>query len=147
QGFFEAGVRVQGLGTDVLGVAHMGGPMVLAWDSVLQGAQNDRDGRNLVMHEAAHKIDFIDGVANGTPPLDTMEQRRAWAHACSEAFNAHKAGTEHVLRDYATTNEAEFFAVATEMFFERPDRIKNELPELYAVLKDFYRLDLAAIES
>ncbi|CAN5741890.1 zinc-dependent peptidase [soil metagenome] len=147
QGVFERGGRVQGMGTDVLGVAHMRGPMVLAWDTVLSNSRNETDGRNLVMHEVAHKIDFLDGAADGTPPLDTVEQRRAWAHACSEAFLAHKAGTEHVLRDYATTNEAEFFAVATEMFFERPDRIANELPDLYAVLRDFYKLDPAVEES
>ncbi|HEY4177803.1 MAG TPA: M90 family metallopeptidase [Kofleriaceae bacterium] len=147
QGFFESGARVQGLGTDVLGVAHMGGSMVLAWDNVMQGALNETDGRNLVMHEVAHKIDFLDGAADGTPPLDTVEQRRAWAHACSEAFLAHKSGEEHVLRAYATTNEAEFFAVATEMFFERPDKILKELPALYAVLRDFYQLDPAVEES
>ncbi len=143
-GFFDGRPRIVGEGTDVLGLAHMGGPMVLAWDSVLEGARDHRDGRNLVIHEVAHKIDFLDGEADGTPPLDTAEQRRAWARACSEAYLAHKDRTENVLRDYATTNEAEFFAVASEMFFERPARIAKELPALYAVMRDFYKLDLAA---
>jgi MtfA peptidase len=142
--FFDGSPRIIGEGTDALGLAHMQGPMVLAWDSVLVGSRNDRDGRNLVIHEVAHKIDFLDGEADGTPPLDTVEQRRTWARACSEAYLAHKDGEENVLRDYATTNEAEFFAVASEMFFERPKRIAKELPALYAVLRDFYRLDLAA---
>jgi Mlc titration factor MtfA (ptsG expression regulator) len=143
-GFFDGSPRIVGEGTDVLGLAHMGGPMVLAWDNVLEGSRNVKDGRNLVIHEVAHKIDFLDGDADGTPPLDTKEQRRAWARACSEAFLAHKDGDEHLLRDYATTNEAEFFAVASEMFFERPKRFAKELPALYAVMRDFYKLDLAA---
>jgi len=142
--FFDGRARVVGEGTDVLGLAHMNGPMVLAWDSVIEGSRNSKDGRNLVIHEVAHKIDFLDGAADGTPPLDTAEQRRTWARACSEAYLAHKDGEENVLRDYATTNEAEFFAVASEMFFERSKRIANELPALYAVLRDFYGLDLAA---
>ncbi len=142
--FFDGSARVIGGGTDVLGLAHLRGPMVLAWDSVLEGSRNGTDGRNLVIHEVAHKIDFLDGTADGTPPLDTTEQRRAWARACSEAYLAHKDGEENVLRDYATTNEAEFFAVASEMFFERAKRVAKELPALYAVLRDFYGLDLAA---
>lgn len=143
-GFFDGSPRIVGEGTDVLGLAHMGGPMVLAWDSVLEGSRNYKDGRNLVIHEVAHKIDFLDGDADGTPPLDTAEERRRWARVCSEAYLAHKEGDEDLLRDYATTNEAEFFAVASEMFFERPKRVATELPALYAVLRDFYRLDLAA---
>lgn len=142
--FFDGRARVMSEGTDVLGLAHMNGPMVLAWDNVLEGSRNPKDGRNLVIHEVAHKIDFLDGAADGTPPLDTAEQRRAWARACSEAYLAHKDGEENVLRDYATTNEAEFFAVASEMFFERPKRIAKELPALYTVMRDFYGLDLAA---
>lgn len=146
-GFFDGRPRVMGQGTDVLGVAHMAGPMVLAWDSVLEGALDANDGRNLVMHEVAHKIDFLDGAANGTPPLDTVAQRRTWAKACTDAYQAQKTGEQDVLRAYAATNEAEFFAVATEMFFERPDTIAKELPALYAVLRDFYRLDLAVPTS
>lgn len=142
--FFDGRPRVVGQGTDVLGLAHRGGPVVLAWDSVLEGSRNARDGRNLVIHEIAHKIDFLDGEADGTPPLDTAAQRRAWATACADAYLAHKDGGEDLLRDYATTNEAEFFAVASEMYFERPTRFARELPALYTVLRDFYRLDLAA---
>lgn len=142
-GFFDGRPRIVGQGTDVLGLAHMGGPLVLAWDSVLEGSRNSKDGRNLVIHEVAHKIDFLDGDADGTPPLASAEQRRAWARACSEAYLAHQDGDENLLRDYATTNEAEFFAVASEMFFERPRRMAKELPALYAVLRDFYNLDLA----
>lgn len=143
-GTFDGRPRVHGEGTAVLGLAHHGGPVVLAWDAVLTGARNGGDGRNLVVHEIAHKIDFLDGEADGTPPLGGAAQRQAWAQACTSAFAAHQRGDEDLLRAYATENEAEFFAVASEVFFERPARMARELPALYAVLRDFYRLDLAA---
>lgn len=144
RGTFDGSPHIVGEPTVALGVAHRGGPMVLAWDSVIAGARNAKDGRNLVIHETAHKIDFLDGAADGTPPLDTKAQRAAWAKACSDAFHAHVQGDEHLLRDYATTNEAEFFAVASEVYFEKPKQLARELPDLYAVLRDFYRLDLAS---
>ena len=144
RGFFDGRPVVNDGPTAVLGVAHGGGPVVLAWDSVQIGAINAKDGRNLVIHEIAHKLDFLDGEADGTPPLETSAARREWARVCSEAYLAHVEGDEDVLRDYATTNEAEFFAVASEVFFERPKQLARELPELYSVLRGFYNLDLAA---
>ena len=143
-GFFDGRPRVIGEGTEVLGLAHRGGPVVLAWDSVLQGARNAADGNNVVIHEMAHKIDFLDGEADGTPPLDTAAERREWARICGEAYLAVKSGEDHFLRDYAGTNEAEFFAVASEVFFEKPKRLHKEIPELYGLLRRFYNLDLAA---
>lgn len=143
-GIFERGGRVLGGATEVLGVAHRRGPVVLAWDSVEQGARNPADGNNVVIHEMAHKIDFLDGAADGTPPLDSADQRREWARVCSEAFLDLQTVGHHFLRAYAATNEAEFFAVASEVFFEKPQQLLGELPELYAVLRGFYHLDLAA---
>jgi Mlc titration factor MtfA (ptsG expression regulator) len=134
-----------------LGEASRGGPVVLAWDAVVKGAADGRDGRNVVIHEMAHKIDFLDGAADGTPPLDGRAARRAWAAACSRAFLDQRErierGEPSFLRDYAATNEAEFFAVASESFFERPAALARELPDLYAVLRDFYGLDLARVTS
>ncbi len=131
----------------LLGEAHHGGPVILAWDSVKRGARDVNDGRNLVFHEFAHKIDMIDGDADGTPPLESRGQRKAWAEICSEAFLALKRDTERgrreVLDAYGATNEAEFFAVATEAFFERPLALRSERAELYELLKDFYRQDPA----
>jgi len=126
------------------GAAQGGGPGGRRGDPVLQGSRNTRDGRNLVLHEIAHKIDFLDGDADGTPPLETSAARAAWARVCHEAFVAHQDGRADLLRDYATTNEAEFFAVATEVFFEKPKAMAREAPALYALLREFYRLDLAA---
>jgi Mlc titration factor MtfA (ptsG expression regulator) len=134
--------------TPVLGVVHRGGALVLAWDSALRGARDPRDGRNVVIHELAHKIDFLDGAADGTPPLPSGSARRAWADAFAPAYLAHKERAERgepsFLDDYAVTNEAEYFAVATEAFFERPHALARELPDVYAALRQYYSLDLAA---
>jgi MtfA peptidase len=145
---FDAGIEPTGEDTAALGVAHRGGAVVLAWDSALHGARDPKDGHNVVIHELAHKIDFLDGAADGTPPLPSGSARRAWAEAFAPAYLAHKAraeqGKRSFLDDYAVTNEAEYFAVATEAFFEKPRALARELPDVYAALRQFYSLDLAA---
>lgn len=147
---FDPGVTADREEQVVLGLAVHGGAVVLAWDSVLQGAANARDGHNVVIHEFAHKIDFTDGDADGTPDMGFPE-RRAWAAAFEPAFLAHKKradqGKKSFLRDYAVTNEAEYFAVVSEAFFEKPKELARQLPDVYASLRDFYRLDLAARDS
>lgn len=147
RGAFEVGAEAIEDIVPILGQAFRHGPVILAWDAVVSGAHNARDGRNVVIHEFAHKIDFLDGAADGTPPLPDRASRRAWAEACEKAFLALKDRVEHnrhgFLRDYAATNEAEFFAVATEVFFEKPGELRRDLPDVYAVLHDFYQLDLA----
>lgn len=131
----------------VVGLANQIGTVVLAWDSSLGGARDARDGRNTVIHEFAHQIDLLDGHADGTPPLE-LPARRAWHDAFEHAFLAHKAraarGEPSPLRDYAITNEAEYFAVASEVFFEEPRKLRAELPEVYACMREFFGLDLAA---
>jgi hypothetical protein len=134
-------------GLPVYGLAQPGGAVVLTWDAIAKGARDPHDGRNLVIHELAHKIDFLDGSADGTPPLDRAG-RRAWHDAFEPAFQAHVAraerGEKSLLRDYATTNEAEYFACATEVFFEKPREMREELPEVYAQLASFFGVDPAA---
>ncbi len=134
--------------TPLLGSSMRGGPVVLAWDDALKGARDPHDGRNLVFHELAHKIDELGGVVDGTPPLPDAAHRRAWARAFEPAFLAQRArrdrGEPSLLRDYAVTNEAEYFAVATEYFFEKPAELARELPEVYAQLREFYNVDLAS---
>lgn len=145
---FDPGNRPVELERPVLGQAVHGGAVVLAWDSALHGARDPRDGRNVVIHELAHKIDFLDGTADGTPGLDGSAARRAWAATFAPAYLAHKAraekGRRSFLDDYAITNEAEYFAVATEAFFEKPRALQRELPAIYASLREFFNLDLAA---
>jgi len=120
---------------------------VLAWDRVLRDGQRPQDGHNLVYHEFAHKLDMLDGSADGTPPLANRAELAEWSKACEQAFLALRAntarGAETVLDAYGATNEAEFFAVATEHFFDRPRTLQKQLPALYAVLARFYRQDPA----
>jgi Mlc titration factor MtfA (ptsG expression regulator) len=145
---FDSAARVNEGDKPVLGLAVKGGAVVLAWDSALRGARDPKDGHNVVIHELAHKIDFLDGSADGTPEFETGAERRGWAAAMAPAYLAHKErserGKKSFLDDYAITNEAEYFAVATEAFFEKPRHLKRALPEVYEQLASFYKLDLAA---
>lgn len=131
----------------LLGESHLRGPVILAWDRALRDGQLSEDGYNLVYHEFAHKLDMLDGSADGTPPLQTRAELAQWAKACETAFLSLRRDTERgaksLLNAYGATNEAEFFAVATEHFFERPISLQKQLPELYQVLMNFYRQDPA----
>lgn len=133
------------------GEAHQKGPVVLAWDRVLRDAQRPHGGHNLVYHEFAHKLDMLDGHADGTPPLATREQRTRWHDVCERAFLDLRTRSEHgtptFLDTYGAVDEAEFFAVATEHFFEQPRALRAADPALYEVLSAFYRQDPAALES
>ncbi len=129
-------------GHAILGEAMLGGPVILAWDSVLAGAREEIAG-NVVFHELAHKIDMANGSIDGTPPL-TRKERLRWQKVMSAAYDELHArlrlGIHSVIDGYGATNEAEFFAVATETFFTRPDELAFESPPLYALLSDFYRV-------
>ncbi len=131
----------------ILGQAFMRGPVVLVWDAVKRGGRDPKDGKNVVYHEFAHKLDMLDGSIDGTPVLDKGQYER-WAKICSEAFNKLRlraeAGKKSFLDDYGAIDEGEFFAVATEYFFERPKAMKRHESQLYDVLRDFYKQDPAA---
>lgn len=133
--------------TGRLGEAWYDGPVVLAWESVRAGGQNHRDGRNVVMHEFAHQLDFLDGYSDGTPPLRDADQYRRWQQVMTAAYTqlVHKTqrGEPDVLDSYGATNHAEFFAVVTECYFEKPVRMRREHPDLYEVLVDYYQQDSA----
>jgi Mlc titration factor MtfA (ptsG expression regulator) len=119
--------------------------MVLAWDAAKQGAADPSDGKNLVLHEFAHQLDFENLLADGTPALDTRGAYVAWARVMSREFEALRdaddAGLPTLLDRYGATNPAEFFAVATEAFFERPKALRLRHPELFAELSKFFRQD------
>lgn len=133
------------------GQAWYDGPVVLAWDDVLQGGQNPRDGLNVVLHEFAHQLDYLDGVIDGTPPLRRKGDYAKWQEVMTREYERLRReaeqGTPLVLDQYGATDHAEFFAVATEAFFEKPRQMCARHPELYAVLGEYYGQDPAAREQ
>jgi hypothetical protein len=124
----------------VLGEAHdHRGPIIIAWDEALHDAQNPGRGKNVVFHEFAHKIDMLDDVTDGTPPLKSAEELARWVEVCTEAYEALQEGHHRPPLDpYGATNPAEFFAVATEAFFDAPVKLQQHELALYEVLRDFY---------
>jgi len=132
------------------GEAHAGGPVVLAWDRVLRDGTQRHSGHNLVYHEFAHKLDMLDGRSDGTPPLASHEDRKRWQAVCERVFldlRAHaERGEPTFIDDYGASNEAEFFAVVTEHFFDQPQRLQQAEPELYEVFSAFYLQDPAALD-
>lgn len=126
-----------------LGEAHQWGLVVLAWDAVRNGLHNPTDGHDTALHEFAHVLDLGDGRFDGTPELNAWADYHAWTRVFSKHYEQLRArpNRSQVLRPYGATNEAEFFAVATEAFFEKPSRMKEKAPELYEELRRYYRLD------
>jgi hypothetical protein len=130
----------------VFGEAHAWGVVVLSWDAVVEGLENPRDGHDTATHEFAHVLDRADGAFDGAPELRASEHYRAWAEVMSHHYERLRDGrrTERkVMRSYGATNEAEFFAVATESFFEKPEQMKQRTPDLYDEMKRFYGFDPA----
>jgi Mlc titration factor MtfA (ptsG expression regulator) len=131
-----------------LGEAHYRGPVVLSWAEVLADGRHPSGGKNLVFHEFAHQLDMLDGLIDGTPPLETPGQYRRWREVMTAEYQALRRASEHgratLLDQYGTTNEAEFFAVATECFFDKPTLLAHRHPRLYEVLRDYYHQDPAA---
>lgn len=137
---------VSGSPGPVDGEAHHGrGPVMINWTSARREAANPRFGRDVVIHEFAHKIDMRDSTIDGTPFIEDEAERQRWIEVGAAEFAAVRAGTAgDLLRPYAATNPGEFFAVATETFFTQPDRMATEKPDLYAVLRTFFGQDPAA---
>lgn len=121
------------------------GPIVLAWSHVLQGARDSRDGRNVVMHEFAHKLDEENSAMDGLPMLPTASQYKAWSEVLNAEFKVQQQkwaeGIDDVIDTYGATSPAEFFAVVTETFFEKPHPLENHHPKLYEQFKQCYLLD------
>lgn len=126
------------------GEAHHAGPVVLAWSALRYEARHPHVGRNVVIHEFAHRLDMLDGMVDGTPPLGDEARIARWVEVCTPRFEALQRGDQDpVLRAYGGENVGEFFAVATETFFCVPVALHEHHPDLYAVLADFYRQDPA----
>lgn len=124
------------------------GPVVLSWHDTRAGAAEPGDGHNVVIHEFAHQLDTESGAADGAPLLPEREMYGPWARVLGEAFAelvddvARRRPAS--LDAYGAESPAEFFAVATEAFFERPKRLRRDEPELYAQLAAFYQQDPAS---
>lgn len=153
--FRDRGKRVFGLeeGDDTerdirLGESWNTGSVILAWDSVQHGAASDDDGMNVVLHEFAHQLDQADGSTDGTPSLDAVGKYQDWAAIFQREYEAlvdqaNDPRSDPLLDPYGAENPAEFFAVATETFFELPEDLREKHPELYGELRDYYGVDPA----
>lgn len=119
----------------------------LSWPDALRGGRDPSDGINLVLHEFAHHLDGLDGEMGGLPPQETRAKQERWEAVIDQEYGRLLAdvelGRDTLLDPYGAENEAEFFAVATECFYEQPRELKQEHPELYGILRDFYRVDPA----
>lgn len=146
-GSFEVPTAPIRSGIPIIGEAQLRGPVILAWDAVERCARHPEQGHDVVYHEFAHKLDLLDGAADGTPPLADRESMHRWVEVCAREFLELREragrGKPTFLDQYGATNEAEFFAVATEYFFDKPQAMERHEPALYAVLRDFYRQDPA----
>ena len=128
-----------------LGESWASGAVVLAWDSVKSGARNMADGHNVTFHEFAHQLDQEDGVADGAPILPEPSAYATWAHIFNHEYDTlvdmTRRGKKDLIDQYGATNPAEFFAVATEAFFERPRQLKKIHPDLFEELQYYYKVD------
>lgn len=132
-----------------LGESWYRGPVILSWDDVKRSAHDHNDGHNVVFHEFAHQLDSESGANEGAPLLPNHSSYIAWARVLSEEYQElidhikkhHKSD----ISAYGATNPAEFFAVVTEYFFERPIQLQKRHPELYDQFKNFYKLDTVAL--
>lgn len=155
---YPGAFRVNHAQTDAIGLVHdeasvltgeawLRGPVILSWDDVERDTYHSRAGHNVVLHEFAHKLDGLNGVANGLPPLRLGMSRKRWAEALSGAYDALcmqvAAGEPASLNPYAATSPAEFFAVASEYFFTAPDILKACCPGVHRQLALFYRQAIA----
>ncbi|MBW4469047.1 MAG: zinc-dependent peptidase [Stenomitos rutilans HA7619-LM2] len=123
------------------------GLVVLSWDSIQYDTMHEHDGHNVILHEFAHQLDQEDGTADGVPFLACATDRTTWARVFRQAYEQLQRdvqrGAKTVLDAYGATAPAEFFAVATETFFERAELMQRYHSELYDVLRNYYQLDPA----
>ena len=130
---------------ELAGESWPGGPVVLSWEALDDSGSVAKGGANVVLHEFAHKLDMMDGTSDGVPPLPSRAARERWLKVFNAEFDRFRravdAGRETFLDPYAAEHEAEFFAVASEAFFESPNALKRDFPRLYELFMGFYRQD------
>lgn len=129
--------------SELTGEAWLHGPVILSWVDVERDSFHSQAGHNVVLHEFAHKLDGLNGVTNGLPPLRRGMAMKSWAEDLSVAYDALcmqvVAGESPSINSYAATSPAEFFAVVTEYFFTAPEILNNCYPDVYRQLVKFYR--------
>ncbi len=132
-------------GGHLAGESWQRGPVVLSWDTAASDLAGHQSGHNVVVHEFAHKLDSLDGSANGIPPLHSGMIREQWTQVFTAAFDAlHSQLEQHrppAIDAYAATSPAEFFAVCSEIFFTAPSTLQHPFPDVYDQLALFYRQD------
>jgi Mlc titration factor MtfA (ptsG expression regulator) len=131
-----------------LGESWYRGPVILSWSEIEDDRHHPGDGNNLVWHEFAHQIDMLDRSVNGTPPLSNPTARRRWYEVMTTEYEQLRHDAEHgratLLDTYGADSEAEFFAVATECFFDCPVALRQRHPRMYDLLREYYHQDPAA---
>jgi len=129
----------------LLGESWNRGKVILSWKDSASGGANFEDGHNLVIHEFAHQLDGESGITNGAPPLSKDQDYDQWSQVLSEEFEHLRHSTQRgeatLIDKYGATNPAEFFAVTSEVFFERPQDLNQHHPKLYQQLKNYYQVD------
>lgn len=128
------------------------GPVVLNWRDIQLAANGPNDGHHLVIHEFAHQLDMINSpAADGLPPLPSNVDERAWLNALKAEYHAAQEmvsqGYRILIDDYGLTQESEFFAVSSELYFQRPMELAEYHPNVYRLLKQFYVVDMATVLS
>jgi Mlc titration factor MtfA (ptsG expression regulator) len=125
------------------------GQVVLAWDEIKQDTLDINDGHNLIFHEFAHQLDYEYGIADKIPEMVRRSRFMTWGRILSDEYEKLLIDSinnkETLLNKYGAISHSEFFAVATEFYFEKPVELKNLHPALYAQLNDFYKLDTAKL--
>lgn len=141
------GYMIEGETMEMLGESWSDGVIILSWPDVLEGGRNADSGRNLVLHEFAHHLDGLDGEMGGAPPFANRLDEERWTEVTEYEFErlvaARQRGESTLLDQYGAQDQAEFFAVATECFFEQGYIMREEYPGLYEVLSGFYQQDPA----
>ncbi len=127
------------------GESWLRGPVILSWEDIEYDLDSPHPGHNVILHEFAHKLDMLNGSANGMPPLHPRMEIKQWTQALSAAFEVLQQQVAHQhptrINAYAATTPAEYFAVISEYFFTAPDVLMHHCPEVYRQLTQFYCQD------
>ncbi len=142
----DDGYEDDGLSEEQLdGQAVYRGPVILGWKSVMEEGRDPSCGFNVVIHEFAHQLDFLDGDLNGTPPLESRAAEERWGKAMTAAYQRHckelDAGADTFFTEHAADDEGEFFADAAEAFYCRPHDLFDEEREVFEVLQSYFKVE------